>query len=108
MADGKGKNKKTSTEHGKSLKEQVLYLASGTNELEYTCESLFGDVFDYQDYCIDISYMKLRVFDVLLTDMISHVSRNEKYGAEHIPIIDRKISILSQHCERPVGKHFFF
>jgi hypothetical protein len=96
-----------STKHAKSLKEQILYLASGTNELGYTCEPLFEDLFDYQDYCIDISHMKLRVFDVLLQDMISHVSRTGKYGAEHMSVIERKISILSQHCERTVGKHFF-
>ena len=120
VTDGKGKNKKTSTvrvsatsyhdstKHARSLQEQAHCLASGTNELGYKCEPLFGDLFGYQDYCVDTLHMKLRVFDVLLKDMISHASRTGKYGAEHMSIIEQKIRTLNHHCERTVGKRFFF
>ena len=81
----KGKNKKTSTVHigetsyhdrtkcARSLHEQRLCLSSGNNELGYQCEPLFGDLFDYQDCCVDTLHMKLRVFDVHLYDRQSTI-----------------------------------
>ncbi|CAF1658774.1 unnamed protein product, partial [Rotaria magnacalcarata] len=120
ITEGKGKNKKTTTVHvgptsyhhmtkrARSLTEQNLCLARKSNELGYKCEPLFGDLFDYQDYCVDTLHMKLRVFDVILKDILSYASRTGKYGAEHLTIIERKIKILNQHCEKTVGKRFFF
>ncbi|CAF1547595.1 unnamed protein product [Adineta ricciae] len=120
VTEGKGKNKQTvtihvgstsyhdSTKRARSLAEQTLCLAKNTNELGYKCEPLFGDLFDYQDYCVDTLHMKLRVFDVILKDILTYASRTGKYGAEHVAIIERKIKILNQHCERTVGKRFFF
>ncbi|CAF2158076.1 unnamed protein product [Rotaria magnacalcarata] len=120
IVEGKGKNKKTATVHigptyyhnlnkrARSLVEQKLCLAKKSNELGYKCEPLFGDLFDYQDYCVDTLHMKLRVFDVILKDILSYASRTGKYGAEHLTIIEHKIKILNQHCEKTVGKRFFF
>ncbi|CAF4400445.1 unnamed protein product [Rotaria magnacalcarata] len=120
VTEGKGKNKQTITIHVgptschdltkkvRSLTEQTLCLTKNTNELGYKCEPLFGDLFDYQDYCADTLHMKLRVFDVILKDMLAYASRTGKYGGEHLAIIERKIKILNQHCERTVGKRFFF
>ncbi|CAF1539235.1 unnamed protein product [Adineta ricciae] len=120
ITEGKGKNKTTTTVHigptsyhdtskrARSLAEQTLCLAKQNNELGYKCEPLFGDLFDYQDYCVDTLHMKLRVFDVILKDILSYASRTGKYGAEHLAIIEKKIKILNQHCERTVGKRFFF
>ena len=85
-----------------------MCLTKNTNELRYKCEPLFGDLFDYQDYCVDTLHMKLRVFDVILKDILAYASRTGKYGGEHLAIIERKIKILNQHCERTVGKRFFF
>ncbi|CAF4550230.1 unnamed protein product, partial [Rotaria socialis] len=65
VTEGKGKNKQTITIHvgptschdltkkARSLTEQTLCLTKNTNELGYKCEPLFGDLFDYQDYCAD-------------------------------------------------------
>ncbi|CAF4093686.1 unnamed protein product, partial [Rotaria magnacalcarata] len=120
VTEGKGKNKQTITIHVgptschdltkkvRSLTEQTLCLTKNTNELGYKCEPLFGDLFDYQDYCADTLHMKLRVFDVILKDMLAYASRTGKCGGEHLAIIERKIKILNQHCERTVGKRFFF
>jgi hypothetical protein len=120
ITEGKGKNKKTitvrigptsyrdPTKRARSLAEQTLCLTKQNNELGYKCEPLFGDLFDYQDYCVDTLHMKLRVFDVILKDILAYVSRTGKYGGEHLAIIERKIKILNQHCEKTVGKRFFF
>ncbi|CAF1571574.1 unnamed protein product, partial [Adineta steineri] len=120
VTEGKGKNKQTftirigptsyhdSTKKARSLAEQTLCLAKNVNELGYKCEPLFGDLFDYQDYCVDTLHMKLRVFDVILKDILAYASRTGKYGGEHLAILGRKIKILNQHCERTVGKRFFF
>ena len=118
--EGRGKNKKTVTVHvgptsyydttkrARSLTEQFSCLRKKINDLGYKCEPLFGDLFDYQDYCIDTLHMKLRVFDVILKDILSYASRTGKYGAEHLSVIEQKVKILNQHCERTVGKRFFF
>ncbi|CAF5171095.1 unnamed protein product, partial [Rotaria magnacalcarata] len=120
VTERKGKNKQTITIHvghsschdltkkARSLTEQTLSLTKNTNELGYKCEPLFGDLFDFQDYCADTLHMKLRVFDVILKDMLAYASRTGKYGGEHLAIIERKKKILNQHCERTVGKRFFF
>ena len=52
--------------------------------------------------------MKLRIFDAIMKDILSHASRTGKYGNEHLAIIKRKIAILNRHCEKTVGKRFFF
>ncbi|CAF1471071.1 unnamed protein product, partial [Adineta ricciae] len=77
ITEGKGKNKQTftirvgptsyhdSSKKARSLVEQTLCLAKNANELGYKCEPLFGDLFDYQDYCVDTLHMKLRIFDVI-------------------------------------------
>ncbi|CAF4416023.1 unnamed protein product [Rotaria sp. Silwood2] len=120
ISEGKGKNKKTTTVHigptsyhdtskrARSLFEQAACLPKKTNDLGYKCEPLFGDLFDYQDYCIDTLHMKLRIFDVILKDILSHASRTGKYGDEHVVILKQKVEILNQHCDRTVGKRFFF
>ncbi|CAF3972457.1 unnamed protein product, partial [Rotaria magnacalcarata] len=90
VTERKGKNKQTITIHvghsschdltkkARSLTEQTLSLTKNTNELGYKCEPLFGDLFDYQDYCADTLHMKLRVFDVILKDMLAYASRTGK------------------------------
>ncbi|CAF1492503.1 unnamed protein product [Rotaria sp. Silwood1] len=120
ITEGKGKNKKTITvrvgptssydpaKRARSLVEQASCLTMKNNDLGYKCEPLFGDLFNYQDYCIDTLHMKLRVFDVILKDILSCASRTGKYGNEHSTIIQQKIEILNQHCEKTVGKRFFF
>ncbi|CAF0854002.1 unnamed protein product [Adineta steineri] len=120
ITEGKGKNKTIITVHvdatsyhdtskrARSLREQISCLAKQTNELGYKCEPLFGDLFDYQDYCVDTLHMKLRVFDVILKDILSYASRTGKYGGEHLAIIEQKVKILNRHCEKTVGKRFFF
>ena len=52
--------------------------------------------------------MRLRVFDVILKDILAYVFRTGKYEGEHFTIIERKIKILNQDCEKTVGKRFFF
>ncbi len=52
--------------------------------------------------------MKLTVFDFILKNILAYASRTGKYGGEHLPIIERKIKIFNQHCEKTVGKRFFF
>ena len=64
VTQGKGKNKKTTVVHvgptsyrdvtkrARSLARQTLCLATKANDLVYTCEPLFGDPFDCQDYCL--------------------------------------------------------
>ncbi len=59
------------TKKARSLIEQTLCLTKNTNELGYKCEPLFGDLFDYQDYCVDTLHIKLRVSDVILKDISS-------------------------------------
>lgn len=120
ITEGKGKNKKTITvrinptschdtaKGARSLAAQTLSLAKQNNDLGYKCEPLFGDLFDYQDYCVDTLHMKLRIFDVILKDMLAYASRTGKYGAEHLSLIEQKIKILNKHCEKTVGKRFFF
>ncbi|CAF3937203.1 unnamed protein product [Rotaria sp. Silwood1] len=71
ISEGKGKNKKITTVHvgptsyhdptklARSLEEQRVCLEKKVNDLGYKCEPLFGDLFDYQDYCVDTLHMKL-------------------------------------------------
>ena len=94
--------------HARSLDEQALCLEKKTNDLGYKCKPLFGDLFDYTDYCVDTLHIKLRIFDIFLKDILSHASRAGKYGNEHLVIIERKIAVLNKHCEKTVGKRFFF
>ena len=120
ITEGKGKNKKTTVVHigptsyrdvtkrARSLAEQTMCLPNKTNDLGYKSEPLFGDLFDYQDYCVDTLHLKLRIFDVILKDMLAHASRTGKYGAEHLSLIEKKIKVLNKHCEKTVGKRFFF
>ncbi|CAF3860367.1 unnamed protein product [Rotaria sordida] len=120
VTEGKGKNKRTTivhvgptsyrdvTKRARSLAEQTSCLATKVNDLGYKCEPLFGDLFDYQDYCVDTLHLKLRIFDVILKDILSHASRTDKDGADHLNIIQQTIKILNKHCEKSVGKRFFF
>ncbi|CAF4905648.1 unnamed protein product, partial [Rotaria sp. Silwood1] len=120
VTEGKGRNKRIAivhvgptsyrdvTKRARSLAEQASCLATKANDLGYKCEPLFGDLFDYQDYCVDTLHLKLRVFDVILKDILSHASRTGKYGADHLNIIEQKIEILNKHCEKTIGKRFFF
>ena len=120
VTEGRGKNKKTTVVHigstscrdvtkgARSLAQQTACLAVKTNDLGYKCEPLFGDLFDYQDYCVDTLHLKLRIFDVILKDILSYASRTDKYDAEHLKIMEKKIKVLNEHCEKTVGKRFFF
>ena len=106
IIEGKGKNRKTITvrigpssyhdvtKKARSLLKQNSCLAKKTNDLGYKCEPLFGDLFDYQDYYIDTLHTKLRVFDIILKDILSYASRTGKYGAEHLSIIEKKLRFL--------------
>ena len=87
VTEGKGKNKQTITIHvgptscheltkkARSLTEQTLCLTKNTKELGYKYGPLFGDHFDYQDYCVDTLHMKLKVFDVIMKDILAYASR---------------------------------
>ncbi|CAF4221972.1 unnamed protein product [Rotaria magnacalcarata] len=120
VVEGKGKTKKTTVtrigatsyhdlnKRARSLAEQKLCILEKNNALGYKHEPLFGDLFEYTDYCVDTLHMKLRIFDIILKDMLSHASRTGKYGSEHLAIIENKIKILNQHCQKTVGKRFFF
>ena len=96
------------TKRARSLAEQTSCLATKTNDLGYKCEPLFGDLFDYQDYCVDTLHLKLRIFDGILKDILAHASRTGKYGVEHLSLIEEKIKVLNKHYEKTVGKRFFF
>ncbi|CAF4611882.1 unnamed protein product, partial [Rotaria socialis] len=87
ITEGKGKNKKTTTVH-----------VDPTSYHDMT----------KRDYWVDTLHMKLRVFDIILKDILSYASRTSKYEAEHLTILEHKIKILNQHCEKTVGKRFFF
>lgn len=120
ITEGKSQNRRATTvrvgptscfdplKKARSLAEQNSCLAKRSNELGYKSEPLFGDLFDYNDYCVDTLHMKLRVFDVLLKDILSCASCTGKYGAENLMIIQKKIDSLNAHCERTVRKRFFF
>ncbi|CAF0765207.1 unnamed protein product [Didymodactylos carnosus] len=96
VTEGTGKNKVTKTDRisgtsyhdvtklARSLDEQKECLKNGKiNDLGYKCEPLFGDLFTYKDYVLDTLHMKLRIFDVLLKDILAHASRTGQYGAAH-------------------------
>ena len=50
--------------------------------------------------------MKLRVFDIILKDILAYASRTDKYENEHVDILQRKMKILNQYWEKNVGQRF--
>jgi hypothetical protein len=77
------------------------------NELGYQSEPLFGDVFEFSDYVIDSLHMRLKIFDILLNDILAEASRTGEYE----PIQTKKlgkVEILNKHTTDTIGKRFFF
>ncbi|CAF1386849.1 unnamed protein product [Didymodactylos carnosus] len=76
----------------RTLEEQKLCLKKGEkNNKGYKCEPLFGDLFEFSDYIMDTLHMKLRVYDVFMTDILHHASKRERYGKEHDVQMEKKL-----------------
>lgn len=101
------------TRGARSLEEKRACLAKkekdGTNnELGYQSEPLFGDLFEFHDYVIDNLHMRLRIFDIILKDILSEASRTGEYGPAHNKKLEDKVEILNKHSMSTIGKRFFF
>ena len=97
----------------RSLEEKTLCLArkakaGSNNELGYQSEPLFGDLFEFSDYVIDSLHMRLRIFDILLKDILAEASRTGEYEPAHSRKLEEKIDVLNQHASSTIGKRFFF
>ena len=78
------------------------------NELGYQSEPLFGDLFEFHDYVIDILHMRLRIFDIILKDILAEASRTGEYEPLHTKKLEEKINVLNKHATNTIGKRFFF
>ncbi|CAF2107655.1 unnamed protein product [Rotaria magnacalcarata] len=124
---GTGKNKKkqkqkiivnptSSYDHtrgARTLEEKRICLAKKekngvNNELGYQSEPLFGDLFEFCDYVIDTLHMRLRIFDILLKDILAEASRTGEYEPAHTRKLEEKLDILNKHSIATIGKRFFF
>ncbi|CAF1080614.1 unnamed protein product [Didymodactylos carnosus] len=93
----------------RTLEEQKLCLKkTEKNSKGYKCEPLFGDLFEFSDYIMDTLHMKLRVYDVFMTDILHYTSKRERYGKEHDLAMERKVDILNEHAKKRIGKRVFF
>ncbi|CAF2891906.1 unnamed protein product [Rotaria sp. Silwood2] len=97
----------------RSLEEKRICLAkkgkTGTNnELGYQSEPLFGNLFEFSDYVIDSLHMRLRIFDILLKDILAEASRTGEYEPAHTRKLEEKVEILNQHSISNIGKRFSF
>ena len=124
---GTGKNKKKQkqktivnptssydpTRGARTLDEKRICLAkrekSGTNnELGYQSEPLFGDLFEFSDYVMDTLHMRLRIFDILLKDILAEASCTREYEPVHTRKLEEKLEVLNKHSMSAIGKRFFF
>ncbi|CAF1533589.1 unnamed protein product [Didymodactylos carnosus] len=94
----------------RTLEEQKLCLnkKGEKNCKGYKCEPLFGDLFEFSDYIMDTLHMKLRVYDVFMTDILHYASKREKYGKEHDLQMEEKVATLNEHAKILIGKRVFF
>ena len=124
---GTGKNKKKQkqkivinptssydpTRGARSLEEKRICLLKkekngANNELGYQSEPLFGDLFEFSDYVIDILHMRLRIFYILLKDILAEASRTREYEPAHTRKLEEKVEVLNKHSGATIGKRFFF
>lgn len=80
--------------------------ARSNNELGYQCELLFGDLFEFRDYVIDSLHMRLRIFDILLKDILAEASRTGEYEPMHTRKLEERVNVLNQHASKTIGKRF--
>jgi hypothetical protein len=78
------------------------------NELGYQSEPLFGDLFEFSDYVLDTLHMRLRIFDIILKDILSEASRTGEYEPAHTKKLEERIDVLNKHASNNIGKRFFF
>ncbi|CAF3358763.1 unnamed protein product [Rotaria socialis] len=71
--------------------------AGANNELGYQSEPLFGDLFEFSDYVMDTLHMRLRIFDILLKDILAEGSRTGEYEPAHSKKLEEKLDILNKH-----------
>ncbi|CAF2092780.1 unnamed protein product [Rotaria magnacalcarata] len=124
---GTGKNKKKQkqktivnptssydpTRGARTLKEKRIALEKKeknklNNELGYQSEPLFGDLFEFSDYVMDTLHMRLRIFDIILKDILAEASRTGEYEPVHTKKLEEKLEILNKHSIATIGKRFFF
>lgn len=74
----------------------------------YQSEPLFGDLFEFSDYVIDSLHMRLRIFDIILKDILAEASCTGEYGAAQTKKLEEKVEILNKHSMVTIGKRFFF
>ncbi|CAF3406747.1 unnamed protein product [Rotaria sp. Silwood2] len=68
------------------------------NELGYQSEPLFGNLFEFSDYVLDILHMRLRIFDIILKDILSEASRTGEYEPVHTKKLEEKNRSSQQTC----------
>ena len=79
-----------------------------TNELGYKSGPLFGDLFEFHDYVIDMLNMRLRIFDIILKAILAEASRTREYEPLHTKKLEEKINVLNKHATYTIGKRSFF
>ena len=52
--------------------------------------------------------MRLRIFDILLKDILAEASRTGEYEPAHTKKLEEKVEILNKHSIATIGKRFFF
>ncbi|CAM4933015.1 unnamed protein product [Rotaria socialis] len=52
--------------------------------------------------------MRLRIFDIILKDILAEASRTGEYEPTHTKKLEEKIDILNKHAMNTIGKRFFF
>jgi hypothetical protein len=77
------------------------------NKLGYQSEPLFGDLFEFSDYVLDTLHMRLKIFDIILKDILSEASRTGEYEPIHTKKLEEKIDVLNKHASITIGKRFF-
>ncbi|CAF3115316.1 unnamed protein product [Rotaria sp. Silwood2] len=97
----------------RTLEDKCEYLKQkennrSNNELGYQSEPLFGDLFEFSDYVLDTLHMKLRIFDIILKDILAEASRTGEYEPAHTKKLEEKIDVLNKHATNTIGKRFFF
>ncbi|CAF2994797.1 unnamed protein product [Rotaria sp. Silwood2] len=71
-------------------------------------EPLFGNLFQFNDYIIDPLHMRLRIFDILLKDILSEASKTNEYEPNHSKKLEAKFALLNKHAVQQIGNRFFF
>ncbi|CAF4535003.1 unnamed protein product, partial [Rotaria magnacalcarata] len=52
--------------------------------------------------------MRLRIFDIILKDILAEASRTGEYEPVHTKKLEEKLEILNKHSIATIGKRFFF